>query len=227
MSNELEFDEPAKNRLELKLEMGVLKLKLKLEILAELEPFAPLTQTPIYYISKVLNGAESRYSPIEKMALALVITTRKLRPYFLSHPVGVRTNTSLKQVLGKPEASGPLVKWAIELSEMTQEKSSKAEPWILHVDGSSNTQGSGAGIVITSPRGEDLEFAKTFDFRASNNEAEYEALVSGEYEAKEESMMQYLQQIEEIKMKFKSFELQQIPRKKTLKQIICPNWPVH
>ncbi|KAL0416465.1 UNVERIFIED_CONTAM: hypothetical protein Slati_3478400 [Sesamum latifolium] len=42
------------------------------------------TQKPIYYIGKVLNGAESRYPPIEKMALALVVTTRKLRPYFLT-----------------------------------------------------------------------------------------------------------------------------------------------
>ncbi|KAL0345643.1 UNVERIFIED_CONTAM: hypothetical protein Sradi_4395600 [Sesamum radiatum] len=74
-------------------------------------------QTPIYYVSKVLNWAESRYPPIEKMALTLVITSKKLRPYFLSYPVGVRTNTSLKQVLGRPEASRRLLKWAIELSE--------------------------------------------------------------------------------------------------------------
>ncbi|KAL0339477.1 UNVERIFIED_CONTAM: hypothetical protein Sangu_1469800 [Sesamum angustifolium] len=51
------------------------------------------------------------------MALALVITAKKLRPYFLSYPVGVRTNTPLRQVLGKPEALGRLVKWAIELSK--------------------------------------------------------------------------------------------------------------
>ncbi|KAL0428392.1 UNVERIFIED_CONTAM: hypothetical protein Slati_3014000 [Sesamum latifolium] len=51
------------------------------------------------------------------MALALVITARKLRPYFLSYPMRVRTNTTLKQVLGKPKASGQLVKWAIELNE--------------------------------------------------------------------------------------------------------------
>ncbi|KAL0404302.1 UNVERIFIED_CONTAM: hypothetical protein Sradi_2071000 [Sesamum radiatum] len=51
------------------------------------------------------------------MALALVITASKLRPYFLSYPVGVRTNILLKQVLGKPETSGRLIKWAIELSE--------------------------------------------------------------------------------------------------------------
>ncbi|KAL0383723.1 UNVERIFIED_CONTAM: hypothetical protein Scaly_0659600 [Sesamum calycinum] len=53
---------------------------------------------------------------IEKMALALVTTTRKLPPFFLSYPVGVRTNTPLKQVLGRPEAPGRLVKWEIELS---------------------------------------------------------------------------------------------------------------
>ncbi|KAL0439397.1 UNVERIFIED_CONTAM: hypothetical protein Slati_2422700 [Sesamum latifolium] len=168
------------------------------------------TQTPIYYVSKVLNGAESRYPPIEKMALALVITARKLRPYFISYPVGVRTNTPLKQVL----------------------------------DGSSTTQGSGAGVVITTPQEDDMEFAIKFDIKASNNEAEYEALVLGmrmaqdvgalhllaysdsqlivkqvcrEYKAKEESMVQYLQQIEELKTRFKSFQLQQIPREENIK----------
>ncbi|KAL0427922.1 UNVERIFIED_CONTAM: hypothetical protein Slati_2967000 [Sesamum latifolium] len=44
---------------------------------------------PIYYVSKVLNNAEGWYTPIEKMALALVITARRLRPYFLSHPIGL------------------------------------------------------------------------------------------------------------------------------------------
>ncbi|KAL0445843.1 UNVERIFIED_CONTAM: hypothetical protein Slati_1712200 [Sesamum latifolium] len=118
------------------------------------------TQTPIYYVSKVLNGAESRYPPIEKTALALVITARKLRPYFLSYLVRVRTNTSLKQVLAHDQVS-------------------EERHWLLYVDGSSTTQGSGAGVVITSPQGEDMEFAIKFDFKASNNEAEYEALVLG------------------------------------------------
>ncbi|KAL0320049.1 UNVERIFIED_CONTAM: hypothetical protein Sradi_5266400 [Sesamum radiatum] len=66
-------------------------------------------QLPIYYVSKVLNGAEGRYTPIEKMALALVVTARRLRPYFMSHPVGVKTNTPLKETLGKPDTSGRLV----------------------------------------------------------------------------------------------------------------------
>ncbi|KAL0420804.1 UNVERIFIED_CONTAM: hypothetical protein Slati_3103300 [Sesamum latifolium] len=38
-------------------------------------------------------------------------------PYFLSYPIGVKTNTPLKQTLGKPDTSGRLVKWEVELSE--------------------------------------------------------------------------------------------------------------
>ncbi|KAL0413207.1 UNVERIFIED_CONTAM: hypothetical protein Sradi_1522400 [Sesamum radiatum] len=161
-------------------------------------------QLPIYYVSKVLNGAEGRYTPIEKIALALVVTARRLRPYFLSHPVGVKTNTPLKQLLGKQDTSGRLVKWAVELSEydisylprttikaqaladfvsemaeITIKDASQDQKWLLYVDSSSTTQGSGAGIVITTPQGEDLEFAIKFSFKASNNEAEYEALVIG------------------------------------------------
>ncbi|KAL0411660.1 UNVERIFIED_CONTAM: hypothetical protein Slati_3755700 [Sesamum latifolium] len=71
----------------------------------------------IYYVSKVLNGAEGRYTPIEKMALALIVTARGLSPYFLSHPVGVKTNMPLKQTFDKPDTSGRLVKWVVELSE--------------------------------------------------------------------------------------------------------------
>ncbi|KAL0423452.1 UNVERIFIED_CONTAM: hypothetical protein Sradi_0880000 [Sesamum radiatum] len=41
-------------------------------------------QMPIYYVNKVLNGAKGRYAPIKKIALALVGTTRRLRPYFLT-----------------------------------------------------------------------------------------------------------------------------------------------
>ncbi|KAL0355401.1 UNVERIFIED_CONTAM: hypothetical protein Sradi_3987000 [Sesamum radiatum] len=63
-------------------------------------------QLPIYYVSKVLNGVKGRYTPIEKVALALVVTAKRLQPYFLSHPIGVRTNTPLKQTLGKPDTSG-------------------------------------------------------------------------------------------------------------------------
>ncbi|KAL0416215.1 UNVERIFIED_CONTAM: hypothetical protein Slati_3453400 [Sesamum latifolium] len=65
------------------------------------------------------------------------------------------------------------------MAEMTIKDASQDQKWLLHVDGSSTAQGSSAGIVITTPQGEDLEFAIKFSFKASNNEAEYEALVIG------------------------------------------------
>ncbi|KAL0378833.1 UNVERIFIED_CONTAM: hypothetical protein Sradi_3188800 [Sesamum radiatum] len=74
-------------------------------------------QMPIYYASKVLNCVEGRYTLIEKITLALVVTARRLRPYFISRPFRVKTNLPLKQTLGKPDTSGRLVKWAVELSE--------------------------------------------------------------------------------------------------------------
>ncbi|KAL0402384.1 UNVERIFIED_CONTAM: hypothetical protein Slati_4268300 [Sesamum latifolium] len=103
------------------------------------------------------------------------------------------------------------------MAEISLEYTPKAEKWLLHVDGSSRIQGSGVGIVITSPQGKDLEFAVKFGFKASNNEAEYEALVIGTYEAKEENTIQYLQQIAELKISFESFQLIQIKREENVK----------
>ncbi|KAL2240242.1 UNVERIFIED_CONTAM: hypothetical protein Sindi_0665400 [Sesamum indicum] len=82
------------------------------------------------------------------------------------------------------------------------------EKWLLHVDGSSPIQGSGAGIVITSPHGEDLESAVKFRFKASNNEVEYEALVVG---------MKMAQEIAKLKTGFESFQLIRIPREENVK----------
>nr|GEW83012.1 reverse transcriptase domain-containing protein [Tanacetum cinerariifolium] len=51
------------------------------------------------------------------------------------------------------------------------------EPWTLFTDGSSCVDGSGAGLILTTPRGAEFTYALRFQFTASNNEAEYEALV--------------------------------------------------
>ncbi|KAK3037092.1 hypothetical protein RJ639_029934 [Escallonia herrerae] len=64
-------------------------------------------QFPIYYVSKVLQGVEQRYSNAEKLAFALLIAARKLRPYFQSYTIIVLTDKPLRRILHKPDLSGP------------------------------------------------------------------------------------------------------------------------
>ena len=68
-------------------------------------------------MSKALLDAETCYSHLEKLALDLMVAAHKLRPYFQAHPVVVDTSFPIKLVLHKPEVSGRLVKWAVELGE--------------------------------------------------------------------------------------------------------------
>ena len=51
--------------------------------------------------------------------------------------------------------------------------------WRLFVDEAANAQGSRAGLILTSSEGIDIEYALRFGFQASNNEAEYEAVIAG------------------------------------------------
>ncbi|XP_068486577.1 uncharacterized protein [Phaseolus vulgaris] len=104
-----------------------------------------------------------------------------------------------------------MVRWAVELSEFdvqceprgsikgqvytdflaklspgsTQQEMEVGSQWMLSVDGSSNQQGSGASVVLEGPKGLLIEQALRFSFKASNNQAEYEALVAGMLLAKE------------------------------------------
>ncbi|XP_076955171.1 uncharacterized protein LOC143629908 [Bidens hawaiensis] len=171
-------------------------------------------QTPIYYISRTLADAETRYFTLEKLVSSLVQTARRLRRYFQGHPIHVFTNFRLQNVLSKPELSGRLAKWAIELGEhaieykprptikgqvladfiakIPQEKEEeckkeieppvdqrKNEVWKLFTDGASNDEGAGAGLRITNLEGQHFTYAIRLEFKSTNNEAEYEALLAG------------------------------------------------
>ncbi|GKV27797.1 hypothetical protein SLEP1_g36923 [Rubroshorea leprosula] len=219
-------------------------------------------QEPVYYVSKVLQGAETRYKPLEKLAYA------------------------------KPDLAGRLVRWSIELTEFKLEfqprramkaqvledfiaelsKEEKAvmqappidvpckrkapEPkkptknlpsnlvWNLYVDGSSNAAGSGAGIILISLEGETFNCTLRFNFEASNNRAEYEALlgglrlakaarveylriysdsqlivnqVNGDFIATEQVMAQYLSLTMQFLQSFQGYELSQVRRSENLK----------
>ena len=49
-------------------------------------------QLPVYYVSQDLQGAEARYPRIEKITFALIVASRKLRPYFQVNPIIVMTD---------------------------------------------------------------------------------------------------------------------------------------
>uniref|UniRef100_A0A2N9GBC9 Integrase catalytic domain-containing protein n=1 Tax=Fagus sylvatica TaxID=28930 RepID=A0A2N9GBC9_FAGSY len=144
-----------------------------------------LSTTP----SRTLRGAEERYTNMEKLAFALLIASRKLRPYFQAHSIIVMTDYPIRKAMNKPDA------------------------------------GRKADTVLR--------------FRATNNEAEYEALlaglklsksmgikaltvksdsqlivgqVKGEYEAKEDRMKKYLTVVKDLLTHFEKVELLQIPR---------------
>ncbi|GJY92682.1 reverse transcriptase domain-containing protein [Tanacetum coccineum] len=72
-------------------------------------------QMPIHYVSQSLQGAETNYALMEKLALALVHVVRQLRRYFKAHPIKVITNSPIRQVLNNSGALRRLEKWAIEL----------------------------------------------------------------------------------------------------------------
>jgi len=222
-------------------------------------------QKPVYFVSKVLHGAEARYPTIEKAALAVVVSARRLRYYFQNHAVKVMTDLPIRYILQKPDISGRLVKWAIELSEYGLQYESRgpikaqfladfvvelSEPpvenqavgkvtWILSVDGASNLRGSGAGIVLEGPEGVLIEQSLRFAFKASNNQAEYEALiagmllakgmgvtkllvksdsalvagqVNGEFQARDPQLAKYLEVVQAIAKNFVLLEFVHVPR---------------
>ena len=160
-------------------------------------------QKPVFYVSKSLLEAETRYSRLEQMALALRMAAKKLRPYFQAHPITVLTSQPLRSTLHKPDLSGRMARWAIELSEFDiQYKPRLAKKgqvladflaelprpiqnpdalgwWILNVDGASRQTGAGAGVRLKAPTGEEIEQAIRLGFSASNNESEYEATLAG------------------------------------------------
>ncbi|XP_068484963.1 uncharacterized protein [Phaseolus vulgaris] len=157
-------------------------------------------ERPIYFVSRTLHSAETRYQMIEKVALALVLTARRMRPYFQNHSITVRTDYPIFKILSKPDLAGRMIGWSVELSEFDiryeprgaiksqclVDFSAELTPlptlsagWTLYVDGSSNKTACGAGVVLEGPGDLLLEQALQFGFRATNNQAEYEALLAG------------------------------------------------
>ena len=74
-------------------------------------------QHPVYYVSRTLLDAETRYSKAEQLALAVVMAAKKCRPYFQSHDIEVLSSYPLRSILYKPDLAGRLSKWVVKLSQ--------------------------------------------------------------------------------------------------------------
>jgi ribonuclease HI len=204
---------------------------------------------------------------MEKLAFALVTAARRLRPYFQAHTIVLLTNHPLRKAMNKPDAAGRLIQWSIEFSEfdidyrprtaikaqaladfIAEFTSKDDEPtedveqtskWTMNIDGSSTKDSGGIGVVLKSPEGDTIRQAVRLQYPTTNNEAEYEALltglemakvlgateldvlsdsqlvvgqVNGDYEAKEGRMQRYLHQARHRISQFREVKLSRIPR---------------
>jgi ribonuclease HI len=158
-------------------------------VVVEREEGGKTVQWPVYYLSEVLSTSKQNYPHYQKMTYGVYMVAKKLKHYFQEHPIWVVAEA----------------KWAIELSPYTPQYDKRdtiksqvladffidwakiqyepplpnANYWRMHFDGSKTIHGLGAGIVLTSPKNDQLRYVLQIHFAASNNVAEYEALVHG------------------------------------------------
>ncbi|GKC50970.1 reverse transcriptase domain-containing protein [Tanacetum coccineum] len=193
-------------------------------------------QTPVYFISRTLQGLELNYTLMEKLVLSLVFAAKRLWRYFQAHPIAVVTDQAIKQIISRLDVTGRLQKWSVMLGEhnITYRPRMSVKGQIL------------ADFLIEKPDESPSDtsvstYALRFQFTASNNEAEYEALIAGlrvttqmgvcnihvsvdsklvanqvlgAYVAKEENMIKYLEKVKSLVSCFTNFSISQVPRSK-------------
>uniref|UniRef100_A0A2N9F8L8 Uncharacterized protein n=1 Tax=Fagus sylvatica TaxID=28930 RepID=A0A2N9F8L8_FAGSY len=232
-------------------------------------------QCPVYYASKTMTEAETRYPPLEKVGLALITAADKLPQYFQAHTVYLVTQYPVQAMFNKADFTGRIWKWGAKISALgvkylprtaikgqvladfvaefapTSEQNNLGEStpredspehtgwWKVYVDGASNAKGSGTGVVIITPDETVIEQSIRLNFKTSNNEAEYEAVlaglksaktlearrlivycdsllvasqINGEYMARDERMSAYLLKVQTAMTDFETVRVEQIGR---------------
>nr|GEW05364.1 reverse transcriptase domain-containing protein [Tanacetum cinerariifolium] len=110
--------------------------------------------------SRALQGPEINYTSMEKLILALYRPRTSVKGQILAN-----------FIVERPEDDTP--------DTSIEDREELSDPWILFTDGSSCIDGFEAGLIITNPKGMEFTYALRFRFNATNNEAEYEALIAG------------------------------------------------
>nr|XP_017225012.1 PREDICTED: uncharacterized protein LOC108201232 [Daucus carota subsp. sativus] len=163
-------------------------------------------QKLVYYVSKVLHGAEFNYSVIEKFPLAMITASRKLRSYFQSHKIEVLTDQPLRNVIHSPKASGRLIKWspdgfiveyAIKLDFPTTNNEAEYEALI-----------AGLGLART---------LRVKNLKVCGDSKLVVFQVNGEFEAREETMLRYLRIVKTQMALFEECIVEYVPREENTK----------
>ncbi|RVW59017.1 Retrovirus-related Pol polyprotein from transposon 17.6 [Vitis vinifera] len=196
-------------------------------------------ETPPPRSKKELQRLTGKLVALGQWAISVVLfrcpSPKEQKPiYYVSRALAdVETRLSMKgQVMAD---------FVLEYSRRPSQRqeSSEKEWWTLRVDGASRSSGSGVGLLLQSPTGEHLEQAIWLGFPASNNEAEYEAILSGldlalalsisklrvysdsqlvvrhvqkEYEAKDARMARYLTKVRDTLQRFTEWTIEKIRR---------------
>jgi hypothetical protein len=110
---------------------------------------------------------------------------------------------ALGEIIRSRDANGHIVKWLVELGEFEIEfcprqaiksqiladfmsewteiqmppPKERPKHWILYFNSALNLEGEGTGVLLISPHGEQLKYVVKIHYKASNNSAEYEALI--------------------------------------------------
>ncbi|XP_050919351.1 uncharacterized protein LOC127136884 [Lathyrus oleraceus] len=127
-------------------------------------------ERPIYYLSRMLIYAETRYSLIEKLCICF-----RIGKWALALTEFSLIFKPLKAMKGQIVADF-IVDYAMVESSLNMVDT---KPWRLYFDGSSHKDGTGVGVLILSPQDGPTRFKCKINEKCSNNEAEHEALIIG------------------------------------------------
>ncbi|GJY50156.1 reverse transcriptase domain-containing protein [Tanacetum coccineum] len=132
------------------------------------EPSAASSQDKLYPDGKASPGSSLRRQKVTRIVLGASHYGHH-RPAHQASDITSRRQILADFLVEKPDDAPPEAS-VIETLQV---------PRTLFTDGSSCVDGSGAGLILTSPEGTEFTYALRFQFATSNNEAEYEALIAG------------------------------------------------